>query len=229
MSISSPRRFPSVQILFGSLVVVLGALLLLDTTGVFPTSTLLLYAPSLLVVVGVWALFQSRFQNIVGPVVFITIGAASQAIVLDFATIDEVIVFWPLLVIAFGLSVVLGTYRAKTVATEDAYMSIFAVFGTVERIVTSKTFEGANLTAIFGSVEVDLRDVDITDRPARINAVALFGAAEVTVPRDWNVQMEVLPVLGAAEDSRRRYDSISDEVDLVVGGFTAFGAIEVRD
>lgn len=229
MSISSPRRFPSAQVLFGSLVVVLGALLLLDTTGVFPTSTLLLYAPSLLVVVGVWALFQSRFQNIVGPVVFITIGAASQAIVLDFATVDEVIVFWPLLVIAFGLSVVLGTYRAKTVATEDAYMSIFAAFGTVERIVTSNTFEGANLTAIFGSVEVDLRDVDITDRPARINAVALFGAAEVTVPRDWNVQMEVLPVLGAAEDSRRRHDSTSDEVDLVVGGFTAFGAIEVRD
>ncbi|WP_256300606.1 LiaF transmembrane domain-containing protein [Haloarchaeobius salinus] len=229
MSTTSSRRIPSVQVLFGALVVVLGALLLLDTTGVFPTTDLLLYAPSLFVVVGLWALFQSRLRNIVGPVVLVTIGAAWQAVALDFATVDDVIVFWPVLVIAFGLSVVLGTYRAKTVAIDDAYTSMFAAFGGVERRNTSKAFTGADLTALFGGAEIDLRDAEVTDRPARINAVALFGAAEVIVPRDWNVQMDVLPVLGAAEDSRRRYETINDEVDLVVGGFTAFGGIEVKD
>ncbi|MFD1648066.1 LiaF transmembrane domain-containing protein [Haloarchaeobius litoreus] len=229
MSTTSTRRFPSVQILFGALVVVLGALLLLDTTGLFPTTDLLLYAPSLFVVVGLWALVQSRLRNIVGPVVLVTIGAAWQAVALDLATVDDVIVFWPVLVIAFGLSVILGTYRAKTVPTEDAYTSMFAAFGGVERRNTSKAFTGADLTALFGAAEIDLRDAEITDRPARINAVALFGAAEVIVPRDWNVQMDVLPVLGAAEDSRRRSETVNDEVDLVVGGFTAFGGIEVKD
>ncbi|WP_440991748.1 LiaF transmembrane domain-containing protein [Haloarchaeobius baliensis] len=229
MSTTSSRRFPSIQVLFGALVVVLGALLLLDTTGVFPTTDLLLYAPSLFVLVGLWALFQSRLRNIVGPVVLVTIGAAWQAVALDVATVDDVIVFWPILVIAFGLSVVLGTYRSRSVEIDDAYTSMFAAFGGVERRNTSKAFTGADLTAIFGGAEIDLRDAEITDRPARINAVALFGAAEVIVPRDWNVQMDVLPVLGAAEDSRRRYETVNDDVDLVVGGFTAFGGIEVKD
>ena len=229
MSISSTRRFPSVQVVFGGLVVVLGTLLLIHTTGLFPTAALLLYAPSLLVVIGVWALFQSRLRNIVGPVIFVTIGVAWQAVALDFATVDEVIVFWPLLLIAFGLSVVLGTYRAKRAESTDENPSLASAFGAVERYITSKSFGGADLFAIFGSTEVDLREAEIADHPARINAVALFGSVEVITPRDWNVRLEVLPVLGAAEDSRRRSDAVNDEVDLVVGGFAAFGAIEVRD
>lgn len=229
MSTTSSRRFPSVQILFGALVIVLGTLLLLDTTGLFQTMDLLLYAPSLFIVIGLWALYQSRLRNIVGPAVLITIGAAWQAVALDLATVDDVIVFWPVLVIAFGLSVILGTYRAKSVATDDAFTSLFAAFGGVERRNTSKAFTGADLTAIFGGVEIDLRDAEISEIPARINAIALFGAAEVIVPRDWNVQMDVLPVLGAAEDSRRRYETDTDEIDLVVGGFTAFGGIEIKD
>lgn len=229
MSTTSSRRFPSVQVLFGALVVVLGALLLLDTTGLFPTSELLLYTPSLFVVIGILALYQSCLRSIVGPVVLISIGVAWQAVALDFTTVDDVIVFWPVLVIAFGLSVVLGTHRARAVATDDAFTSMFAAFGGAERRNTSKAFTGADLTAIFGGVEIDLRDAEVVDRPARVNAVALFGGAEIIVPRDWNVQMDVLPVLGAAEDSRRRYETVNDEVDLVVGGFTAFGGIEVKN
>ncbi|MFC6942661.1 hypothetical protein ACFQE8_22315 [Salinirubellus sp. GCM10025818] len=90
ISTTSTRRFPSVQVLFGDLVVVLGVSLLLDTTVVFPTSAPLLCAPSLSVVVGVWVLFQSRLQNIVGAAVFITIGAVWQAVALDFATVHRI-------------------------------------------------------------------------------------------------------------------------------------------
>jgi hypothetical protein len=41
--------------------------------------------------------------------------------------------------------------------------------------------------------------------------------------------MDVLPVFGAAEDDRPRRDEEHDEVDLVVTGFTAFGAVTVAD
>lgn len=230
MATTSSRRLPTAQVLFGLLVVLLGALLLLDTTGVFRTSDLLLYVPTLFVLVGLWALVQSRLHNVVGPVVLIAGGAAWQAVALDYATVEDVfVVFWPVLVIAFGLSVVLGTYRARTAETEDAYTSTFAAFGGVERRNTSKAFTGADVTAVFGGAQLDLRDVELGERPARVTALALFGAAEIVVPRDWNVRMDVIPVLGAAEDSRRRGETTNADVDLVVEGFTAFGGIEVSD
>jgi hypothetical protein len=45
--------------------------------------------------------------------------------------------------------------------------------------------------------------------------------------------MDVLPIFGAAEDSRLRAERDrereSDTVDLVVDGFVAFGGVEVKD
>jgi hypothetical protein len=218
-----------VQTLFGGLVVLVGLLLLLDTTGVLETRSLLLYTPSVLVLVGLWALLQSGFRNLVGPVVLVGVGAAIQLLVLDYVTVDQLVVFWPLLVVAFGLSVVLGNYRSRVRATDDAYSSLFAAFGGVERRNTSKSFAGADLTALFGGAELDLRDAAVADRPATVNAVALFGGAEIIVPREWNVRMEVLPVLGAASDERPRREGRNEAVDLVVTGFTAFGGVSVTD
>lgn len=226
---TSPRRFPTSQLLFGGLVVLVGVLFLLDTTGLVETRTLLLYVPSLLVLVGLLTLVQSRLHNVVGPVVLIGLGTAWQLLALGYATWDQIVAYWPVLVIAFGLSILLGQYRPRPRAVETDSVSAFAAFGGVERRSTSKRFTGADLTAIFGGAELDLRDAEIGDRPARVNAVALFGGVDVVVPRDWNVRLDVIPVLGGATDDRPRSDATHEELDLVVTGFVAFGGISVSD
>jgi hypothetical protein len=230
MSNTAPtRRIPTSQVLFGALVVLLGVLLLLDSTNVAPTRSLLTYAPSLFVLVGLWAFVQSGFRNVVGPAVLVVVAGAWQLVALGYATVSELVVYWPVLVIAFGLSVVLGQYRSRVATTDDSHDSLFAAFGGVERRNTSKTFVGADLTAVFGGAELDLRDAELTDRPARVNVLALFGGAEVVVPRDWNVKMDVLPILAGASDDRPRRESEHDEIDLIVTGFTAFGGVSVTD
>ena len=226
---TSIRRIPTSQLLFGGLVVLVGVLLLLETTGAVETRALLLYVPSVFVLVGLWALVQSRFRNIVGPVVLIGVAGAWQLVALGYASAGQVIVYWPVLVIAFGLSILLGQYRSRVRATDDAFTSAFAAFGGVEKRSTSNEFSGADLTAMFGSTELDLRDAAIADRPAQINAVALFGGVEITVPRNWNVRMDVLPVLGGASDNRPRSADPHADLDLIVTGFTAFGGVTVRD
>lgn len=226
---STPRRLPTSQVLFGALVVLIGALLLLETTGLVNTSGLLVYSPSLLVLVGVWALVQSGFRNVVGPVVLVGAAGGVQLLVLDFVTFDQLVAFWPVFLIAFGLSIILGTYRSRVRGTDDAFSSLLAAFGGVEARNTSQAFRGADLTAAFGGAELDLRDAAIVDRPAKVNAVALFGGVDVIVPRDWNVRMDVLPVLGAATDERPRRGEEHDEVDLVVTGSAAFGGVSVTD
>ncbi|UTF53738.1 LiaF transmembrane domain-containing protein [Natronosalvus rutilus] len=226
---TTTTRLPTSQLLFGAVVILVGLLLLLETTGLVSTDRILSLAPMVVVAVGVWALVRSRFRNVVGPLVLIGIASAWQLVALGYAAVDQVVVFWPLLVIAFGLSVVLGQYRSRVRATDDAFTSAFAAFGGVEKRNTSTAFTGADLTALFGGTELDLRDARPAERPARVNAVAMFGGVEIIVPRDWNVELDVLPVLGGASDDRPRRERQHEEVDLVVTGFAAFGAVSVAD
>lgn len=229
MATRTRTRLPTSQFLLGLLVIVVGALLLLETTGLASTRSLLAYVPTLFVLVGVWALVQSRFRNIVGPVLIITFAVGWQLVTLEYATVEEVLSFWPVLVIAFGISIILGQMRTRVRTVDNTFTSAFAAFGGVEKRNTSKSFTGADLTAIFGGTELDIRDAVIEDRPAQLNAVALFGGVDIVVPRDWNVQLDVLPILGAASDERPRREEEHDEVDLIVSGFAAFGGVTVND
>lgn len=226
---ATTRRLPSSQLLFGALIVLIGVLLLLDTTGVYPTESLLVYLPSVFVLVGVWALVRSGFRSLTGPLVVIAIAGAWQLVALDLATVDQLAVYWPVLVIAFGLSVMRGLYRSRVGSSDDSYSSMFALFGGVERRNVSSRFAGADLTALFGGAELDLRDAEVGQLPARVNATALFGSVEIIVPREWNVRMDVLPIFGGASDDRPRREEQHDSVDLEVTGFAAFGGVTVTD
>lgn len=223
------RTLPVGQILFGGLVVLVGILLLLETTDVAPTAALLRFVPSVFIVLGLWSLVQSRFRNLIGPVLLVGLGTAWQLVALEYATVDEVVAFWPVLVIALGISILLGQFRAGVQETRERHTTAFAIFGGVEKRNTSTRFTGADLTALFGGAELDLREAAIEDRPAHVNAVAMFGGVEIAAPRDWNVRMDVLPVFGGTGDERAHERSDHDAVDLVVTGIAAFGGVTVTD
>jgi hypothetical protein len=221
----------SSQVILGALVVLLGLVLLLDSTGVRPMNDVLLYVPSLFVLVGLYALIVSRFANFAGPLILIVVAGTWQAIALDYLELADVAAYWPVFVIIFGLSLLLGRVRPGVTPVDDSTIDLLGIFGGVSKRSTSKAFRGATLTALFGGAELDLRDAVIVDRPARVSTTALFGGADVIVPRDWNVQMDVLPIFGGAEDERARLpaDQMHEDVDLVVTGFTAFGGVSVSD
>lgn len=103
-------RRPTSQTVFGALVVLLGVLLLLDTTGVWEADALLTYVPSLFVLVAVYAIFASGLRNVVGPLLVILLAGGSQLVALGVAEFADLAPLWPVFVIVFGLSVVLARY-----------------------------------------------------------------------------------------------------------------------
>jgi hypothetical protein len=199
---------------------------------VYDTGRLLRFTPLLFVAAGLYALVASRLRNVFGPVVLVGVAGAAQAVTLGYASVDQVLAYWPVLLVAFGASLVVGAYRGRAgvEGTTSAFVTAFAMFGANEKRAVGASLRGADLVAVFGGATLDLRDVERpTDGPVRVSATALFGAVELVAPRDWNVRIDVLPVLGGAEDSRLREPADHDEVDLVVDGFAAFGVVEVRD
>jgi len=220
----------SSQVLVGAVAVLVGIALLAETTGLYPTADLLRFVPVLFVVVGLYALVASGFRNVVGPVSVVAVAAVAQAVALDYVAASDVWQFWPLLVVLFGLSLVVGQYRARVYPSDAGDLSALAIFGGSERRATSEVFRSADLTAIFGGTSLDLRDAVVPEgETATIDATALFGGVEVVVPRDWNVELDVLPILGGASDDRARSERTHDGVDLVVTGFAAFGGVAVAD
>ena len=220
------RRLSS-QLLLGVLVVLVGLVLLAETTGVADVAVFWTFLPSLFVVLGLYALVVSRLRNIVGPLVIISVAAAWQAVALEYLTASQVFQFWPLAIVLFGVSIVLGQYRSRTRTVESSFVHSLAIFGGSDKRA-SGLFTGGDLTAIFGGASLDLRDVTLEDRPVEVSTTALFGGVEVIVPRDWKVQMDVLPILGGAADDRPRSENEHDDVDLVVSGFAAFGGVAVE-
>lgn len=217
------------QAVLGVVVVLIGVLLLVDSTGIADTSFLLTYVSTLFVLLGVYALLTSGFRNVFGPLVVIVLAGAWQIAALDLLPETDLSSFWPALIIIFGISLLLGRARTTPEEVNQEHIDGLAVFGGRTQRVTDSHFTSADLTALFGGYELDLRDATVDSKPARISAIAMFGGVDLIVPRDWNVRVDVLPIFGGAEDDRPHHEGEHEEVDLVVTGFAAFGGVSVSD
>jgi hypothetical protein len=221
------RKLPS-QVLFGGLIVLVGVALLAETTGYADVGVLWTYLPSLFVLLGLYVLVASGFRNLVGPLFIVGVAAAWQLVALEYLTAEEVTQFWPLLLVLFGLSIILGQYRSRTSSVEGSYVTAVGIFGGSEKRA-SGPFTGGDLTAAFGGASLDLRDATLEERPVHVSVTAMFGGVEIVAPREWNVQLDVLPIFGGASDDRARSENEHEDVDLVVTGFAAFGGVAIED
>lgn len=224
----------SYQTMFGTIVLILGVLLLLRTTGIYDTIQLLEYIPSLFILLGLYALWKSKFSSLSGPIILIVVFTTLQLLTLDLISWKAITNWWPLLIIIMGIGILterkgrLSVFR-KSTETVD----LFAVFGGVSSASNSKDFRGGGITAIFGGVNLDLRDSSIEKPPAKINVVALFGGVDLKVPEKWQIETEAMPILGGIEDERPRSsirsESNSEKPDLTITGVIAFGGLSIKD
>lgn len=224
----------SYQAIFGAIILILGVLLLLRTTGIYDTGQLLRFIPSLFILLGLYSLWRGGFSNLAGPIILITIFTTIQLLVLDLISWETVSRWWPVLVILIGIGI-LADRKGRSFPSRkgNETVDLFAVLGGVNAASNSVNFRGGDITAIFGGVDLDLRDSRIKDPPAKIHIITMFGGVDIKVPEEWRIKMEVLPVLGGADDERprsyARKETDEENPDLIVTGFVAFGGFSIKD
>lgn len=122
-----------------------------------------------------------------------------------------------------------GSYR-ETISgpTSDDFVSATAIFGSDNRVVLSKNFQGGDITSIFGGAEVNFTQADFTGKIA-LDATAIFGGIELIVPANWEVKLEVNTIFGGVEDKRPVEMMVpnSDKM-LVLRGICVFGGIDIK-
>ena len=222
------------QILLGVLIILFGLLLTLDRLGVMDAGELLRYWPALVIVYGASRFFQppgSRGRTWGGILML-----AGTALLIDRLDLFDfqIASLWPVLLILGGAVIVSRAFgrrterRAGAEAEREDSVNGMAVFGGLERIVSSADFRGGELTAIMGGCDVDLRQCAIRTSPAAIDVFALMGGIKIIVPASWNVEANGFPLFGAIEDKTRHPDDAAAP-RLLVRGSAIMGGVEITN
>ena len=105
--------------------------------------------------------------------------------------------------------------------------SQFAVFSGTDRIYKDETFNGSNISAIFGGANLDLRKAKFASDTV-IKAFALFGGIDIIVPTDAKVKMKSGFIFGGFSDDRKS-TSDKSQYTIYIDAAGAFGGITVTD
>ncbi len=226
-------------VVLGAAVIAIGVLLLLDNLGIVPAQNLWDYWPVILIALGL-----ARLTNSSSPSSLIWGGAITATgglLLLNNLNLFRIPfhMLWPLLVIAFGASMLFRAAEAHryvagppgAVACNGPTFSVWTVFGGVERRIETEDFQSAYVSAVFGGVKLDLRRARIQQGRAIVDVNAIFGGVEMLVPENWTVVVEATSVFGGIEDKTRPPQQVPGQPNpvLVVTGAAAFGGVTVAN
>lgn len=229
---STPGFRLTPQAVLGALIVVFGLLLTADNFNLLDADQVLRFWPLVFVAVGLTKLVQSDTTS--GQVFGGFIGAIGVLMIADeFWTIDlDIGRLWPLALVAVGAFIVYRAARGGSscppagAATSDSQISEFAFWSGKVRKNASPSFRRADLTAVMGGVELDLRGASTAaGQEAVIDVFVWWGGVEITVPPDWAVSNQVVAIMGGAEDSSTGTQASTNR--LIVRGFCIMGGVEI--
>ena len=182
--------------------------------------------PLVLITLGVTGLFQARTAPI-GSIFLIVIGVVFLLITLDVADYD---ILWPIVIIAAGVWVLFQNRMSRRSAAPDVgqdSVNVSALFsGSVQRI-TSQSFQGGNVSATFGGVELDLRGARLAENSV-LNVNVFAGGVELRVPDEWLVNVNGSPVLGAIECSKPQPAGTEDAPMLTINASVTLGGLDIK-
>ena len=104
-----------------------------------------------------------------------------------------------------------------------------AVFSAVERKGVWALAADSNAVAVFGSVELDLRQAQIEAMSSEIRAVAVFGSVEITIPAGMRAEITGVGVFGDFSQAGEVSSPDPQLPTIRVSGLALFGSVSVKE
>ncbi len=99
-----------------------------------------------------------------------------------------------------------------------------AVFSGSDIKYNNEIFEGAELTAIFGGIDCDLKNA-IIEKDCAIQISAIFGGIDIIVPKNVNVKVHSNCIFGGISNKTEAYE---DAPTIYISGICMFGGVEIK-
>ncbi len=214
--------------IIGIIVILVGGLFLASNFDLFPIEylSIIFTWQSILIVIGIITYLNSGNKSL--GVLIASIG------ILGFIPN-----FWALLLVGLGVYIIYknqtkqpsgNIYETGELGEENEYINDVSIFGGSKKIFQFDNFRGGNITSIFGGSEINLTDSNLCDGISTLNLFFLFGGSNIRIPSNWNVFIQLTPILGGFKDKRVIVaDESNDSKKLVIKGFILFGGGELNN
>ena len=150
--------------------------------------------------------------------------------IMNFVTFWKLII--PAIIIIIGIRMIMGSIFSKkdkevfkTLKCDQNAKSTSAVFSKSNLDFGNNDFTGAELSAVFGGIECNLKDT-LFKGDGALKATAVFGGIEIYVPEGVEVKINCTGVFGGAED--QRVNKQSGQHTLYIDAVCVFGGITVK-
>ena len=221
-----------VRAFFGITIAALGGVLLLRNLEIIKFDSWHLFWGTVwaagLILAGLMTIFSSRRASLrVWGLLLMTIGVSIGLGAYGVINISVWKIFWPVMLIAIGLMVSVGSgghKRSKKSAANGSGNEKVAIFYGEESRVKGD-YTGGSATAIFGGVELDLRQANIKDG-AVIDIFTFCGGVSINMPDDVIVKNEVRGILGGSED--KSVSKPSAKKTIYLRGECVLGGLEIK-
>ena len=224
-------------ILWGIVLVIIGVIIGLNTLDITNIDiffegwwTLFIIIPSFV------GLFTSKDKtgNIIGLLIGVILLLGVRDII-DFNLVWKLLL--PILIVIIGLSLIFkDTVNSKLNKeikklndkdnkknNNNEYCSTFSG----QKIdFDNEEFKGANLTAVFGGITLDLREAKIKEDVV-INTSSIFGGIDIYVPNNVKVKVKSTSIFGGVDNKKVKNNNDKDYV-IYINANCLFGGVDIK-
>lgn len=230
---TTPRPTITPAVVLGLTIMLLGIVLTLDVADVIEARHILRYWPVVLIVMGVLTMTQARDRSgVVWGGMQLLFGTWLLLTMLRVLPSRSWVLFWPLLLVVVGASMVMHALRREPARERrgdpSETVSILAIMGGGDRVSTANPFRGGDLFALMGGGRIDLRQAVIPPgESATIEVFSMMGGFEIIVPETWTVDDRTMPLMGGMSNETR--PRVVPTATLVLRGFLMMGGLSIKN
>lgn len=141
-------------------------------------------------------------------------------------------IFWPLVLIFFGLRIMSrgsrnNINRINISETKQDSLDEVVIFSGIERKIMSNNFKGGKMVMIFGGGTLDLGQSTSELEKIKLEVVAIFGGLKLIVPKNWKVESDGVAIIGGFDNHTSDPEKKTNTLHL--NGTAIFGGVEIVD
>lgn len=211
----------------GALIIVAGVIVLLANINVGSMRDIVAHWWPIVLVIAGGYMWWSNPRNYIWALAVAITGILLLVNTLGVVRIDVGDVIFPLILVAFGASVLVGSRRYRNEPKKlDSEEHISAFLGGVSSKNVSDDYRGGSVSAVMGAVELDISKVMIK-KEASLKVWVLMGGVELRVPESVIVKSRVSSFLSGVEDKSQPTSNKNAPV-LYLDGSVVMGGIEIK-
>ena len=218
------------KIIWGVILVVIGIIFALNSLGIASINIFFKGWWTLFIIVPCFiGLFKegSKTGDIIGLIIGIILLLAARGII-TFGLVLKLII--PIILISIGISLIFGDTFKKRInekikeVNDDDFDNIIATFSN-QKVVEENKFKNTKLDAIFGGIDLDLRNAKLSSDTV-IKATSIFGGIDIFVPKDVNVLLKSNSIFGGVDN--KVINNKENTKTIYIETLCLFGGVDIK-